>query len=258
MIKLPPSTYLRLTLSIFLLLLVLLIAPLLKAQDGEQQLNHAGFPVYDTPEEPPNPPPFSLPFAEPPGPETWLLGQSYGNTVGAYINRNIFYRAGQGIHFGLDFSTPCGTEVIAIGDGIVSEVDSSHGSWPHNLTIDHPNGYSSFYGHLFEKVSLTPGQTVKQGDVIALTGDSFGTCRSAPHLHLEIRNNYHNRAYNPVLLINADWDSLALIGSFNRGFQRDLSNPRQWQTLQDQPDISFGGPLLNEYNNPWPPDIGGR
>ncbi len=247
----------RLALSAGLLLLLLLTAPYLNAQD-DALLNHAGFPVFFPPDEPPNPPPFILPFASSPGPDTWLLGQPYGNTVGAYFQRNIFYQAGQGLHFGLDFSALCGTEIISIGDGIVSEVDGPHGSWPHNLVIDHPNGYSSFYGHLLERADLIPGQKVKQGQVIALSGDSFGTCHSAPHLHMEIRNNYHHRTYNPVLLIDADWDSLALIGSFSRGFERDLINPRQWQTLYDQPEVFFGGPLLNEYEQPWPPDVGGR
>jgi murein DD-endopeptidase MepM/ murein hydrolase activator NlpD len=254
----PNAAYLfRLSLSAGLLLLLLFTAPLLNADDGDV-LNHAGFPAVDPPDEPPADPPFILPFADPPGPDTWLLGQAYGNTVGAYRQRNIFYQAGQGLHFGLDFSAPCGTEIVAIGDGLVSEIDSSHGSLPHNLTIDHPNGYSSFYGHLLETPDLTPGQQVKQGEVIALSGDSFGTCRSAPHLHLEIRNNFHWRAYNPVPLIDADWDSLALVGSFSQGFERDLTQPRRWQTIYDQPNVTFGGPLLNEYDQPWPPDSRGR
>jgi murein DD-endopeptidase MepM/ murein hydrolase activator NlpD len=240
-----------------LVLWLMLLPAGLSAQEAGR-LNHAGFPAIDPPAEPPESPPFILPFAGQPGPDAWLLGQPYGNTTGAFRRRTILYGAGQGLHFGLDLSAPCGTEIIAIGDGLVSEVDSTHGSWPHNLTIDHPNGYSSFYGHLLEKPSLTPGQPVKQGDVVALSGDSYGTCHSAPHLHLEIRNNFHNRAYNPVPLIQADWDSLALIGSFGRGFERDLTNPRQWQTIYDQPNIVFGGLLLNEYDNPWPPDRGAR
>ena len=36
--------------------------------------------------------PFILPFRDPPGPDTWLLGQTYGNTVGAYFNRATTYR----------------------------------------------------------------------------------------------------------------------------------------------------------------------
>lgn len=250
-LHLPPSSFI-----LALLCLLLLTPPLSTAQEATQ-VNHAGIPAVEPPEEPPVPPPFSLPFAAPPGPDTWLLGQPYGNTVGAYIQRSIFYQAGQGLHFGLDLSAPCGTEVVAIGDGIVSEVDK-HGSPPHSLMIDHPNGYSSLYGHLLEKPTLTPGTPVKQGQVIALSGDSFGTCRSAPHLHLEIRNNFHNKAFNPVLLIQADWDSLTLIGGFNRGFERDLSSPRLWQTIYDQPTVLFGGALLNEFTEPWPPEPGGR
>lgn len=249
----------RLAISAGLLLLAMWAAPFLKAQEnGDVPRNHAGFPAVEPPAEPPSPPPFILPFAGPPGPDTWLLGQGYGNTVGAFVQRDILYRAGQGLHFGLDFSAPCGTEIVAIGDGIVSEIDSSHGAWPHNLTIDHPNGYSSFYGHLLEAPNLEIGQSVSQGQVVALSGDSFGTCRSAPHLHLEIRNNYHNKAYNPVQLIAADWDSLALVGSYRQGFERDLENPRRWQTLRDQPNVTFGGVMLNNYDKPWPPDVGGR
>jgi len=248
---------LKFSLAAAILVIVVELTPLLQAQDNVT-LNHAGIPALDPPTEPPESPPFVLPFADPPGPSSWLLGQPYGNTTGAYVNRNIFYRAGQGLHFGLDFSAPCGTEIIAIGDGIVSEVDSGHGSPPHNLMIDHPNGYSSFYGHLLETPDLIPGQEVKQGEVIALSGDSFSTCRSAPHLHLELRSNYHDRAYNPVPLIRADWDSLTLIGSFGQGFERDLANPRQWQTIEDQPTVIFGSPLLNEFSKPWPPAPGGR
>ncbi|HYN89088.1 MAG TPA: M23 family metallopeptidase, partial [Ardenticatenaceae bacterium] len=92
--------------------------------------------------------PFILPFAQPPGPNTWLLGQPYGNTTGAYRQRFTTYNAGQGIHFGVDLTAPCGTEIVAIGDGVVFAVDNlNFGSAPHNLMIDHPDlGYASFYG----------------------------------------------------------------------------------------------------------------
>lgn len=69
--------------------------------------------------------PFTLPFAEPPGPDTWLMGQAYGNTVGAYFSRNTTYRYSQGIHFGVDLSAPCGTEIVAIADGVVALVDAT-------------------------------------------------------------------------------------------------------------------------------------
>src|SRR5690349_1563712 len=71
-----------------------------------------------------NYPPFSLPFASPPGPATWLVGQQYGNTATAFNFGKYWYGAGQGLHFGLDFAAPCGTPVTAIGDGVVAYVDN--------------------------------------------------------------------------------------------------------------------------------------
>lgn len=201
-------------------------------------------------------PPFGLPFAEPPGPSTWLLVQAYGNTTTAYRWRTLVYGAGQGLHFGVDFSAACGTPVVAIGDGVVVKVDAmQHGAGPHNLMINHDNGLASFYGHLLEKPNLTIGQPVAQGDVVGLVGDPDLTCTSRPHLHLEIRRAPDHRiAYNPVPLIEADWDALALAGRFSSGFARSLDNPHQWQHLDDQPETVFGGPLLNDYANPWPLD----
>ncbi|MBL8046248.1 MAG: M23 family metallopeptidase [Anaerolineales bacterium] len=200
--------------------------------------------------------PFGLPFDTPPGPSTWLVGQMYGNTAGAYRWRRIWYGAGQGLHFGIDFTARCGTPVVAIGDGVVTKVDAeSHGAGPHNLMIDHPNGYASFYGHLVERASVDVGQTVTHGQVVGYTGDPDLTCQSRPHLHLEIRSGYNYRtAYNPAALIDTDWDALLLTGSFQRGYERDLDNPRQWQFPEEQPDVNFGGEILNDYARPWPPD----
>jgi len=210
--------------------------------------------------------PFILPFADPPGPATWYLGQLYGNTVGAYAQRDTIYRAGQGLHFGLDFAAPCGTPLVAIGDGVVAKVDApEHGSLPHNLMLrldprgaPGSAGYAALYGHLLERSKLSVGARVTKGQVVGLSGDSFGTCRSAPHLHLEIRSLDYLIAYNPVTLIEADWDSLALIGSYQRGYERDLTQPRKWQYPDDQPQTQFGGALLNNLEQPWPPEWGRR
>lgn len=200
--------------------------------------------------------PFRLPFDTPPGPSTWLVGQLYGNTTGAYRWRRVMYGAGQGLHFGIDFSARCGTPVVAIGDGVVAKVDAAqHGAGPHNLLIEHPNNTTSLYGHLLERPALEVGQPVTKGQAIGLTGDPDLTCSSRPHLHLEVREaRTLSRAFNPVTLIEADWDSLMLAGPFQRGFERDLDNPRRWQFADDQPEVRFGGNIVNDYASPWPPD----
>ena len=82
--------------------------------------------------------PFQLPFAEPPGPHTWLMAQPYGNTVGAYFQRNRTYAASGGIHFGVDLAAPCGTELVAVADGVVFAVDGPFGS-PSSQPDDRPS-----------------------------------------------------------------------------------------------------------------------
>ncbi len=200
-------------------------------------------------------PPFGLPFASLPGSDTWLLTQPYGNTVFAFRQRRSLYGAGQGLHFGVDLAAPCGTEVVAIGDGVVVGIDqAAHGAGPHNLMIDHANGYASFYGHLLERPQLHLGDEVRRGRPIAKTGDPDLSCTSRPHLHLEIREApSHRRAFNPIPLIDADWDRIALVGSIPLAFEQDLADPRRWQLLSDQPEVLFGGELLNDYDHPWPP-----
>ena len=198
--------------------------------------------------------PFGLPFEGEPGPESWYIIQYYGNTQGAYRYREEWYQAGQGLHFGLDLAARCQTPIVAIGDGEIAKVDGlEHGAGPHNLLIKHDDGMISLYGHLYEKASVTPGQRVVRGEVVGLSGDPDGTCTSRPHLHLEIRSENYGAAYNPIDYIEADWDALALFGPSSR-FQRDLDNPRRWQTLYDQPDVDFWGPMLNDFEQGWPPD----
>ncbi|MGF1506695.1 MAG: M23 family metallopeptidase [Anaerolineae bacterium] len=206
---------------------------------------------------PPGDPPFRLPFAENPGPSTWYIVQHYGSTRTAYVRRTVWYGSGQGLHFGVDFSARCGTEVVAIGDGSILKVDApEHGAGPHNLLILHDNGFVSLYGHLRDRPRFAPFTRGEQGQVIGVTGDPDLTCSSRPHLHLEIRDRSLFYAYNPVDFIDADWDSLALFGP-SSGFQRDLSDPGRWQTLHDQPAVQFGAPLLNDFRTPWPPDRSG-
>jgi hypothetical protein len=183
------------------------------------------------------------------------MGQPYGNTTGAYRQRFTTYGASGGIHFGLDLSAPCATQVVAIADGIVFAVDGPFGSPPHNLMIDHPElGYASMYGHLIEAPDLGPGQRVKRGQVVALTGSPAERCTERSHLHLEIRDLKHIRKFNPVALIEANWDSLAMLGNDGRDFARDLAEPRKWQSLYDQPEARTAGPIVNDFANPWPLD----
>lgn len=199
-------------------------------------------------------PPFGLPLLGEPGPSSWFVSQWYGDTIWARRNWPDLYAAGQGLHFGVDFFAPCGTPVVAIGDGTVFAVDGPYGSAPHNLVIDHHNGYLSLYGHLMQRADVSVGQVVRRGDVVAHTGDPTGRCDRAPHLHLEVRRSVMTVAVNPVPLIDADWHTLS-IGADTDGtkFAVDYGHPHQWNVPADQPDTRFGGSIVNDTANGWPP-----
>ncbi len=200
--------------------------------------------------------PFGLPYPGAPGPASWFLRQWYGNTRWAYRQRRALYSGGQGLHFGVDFFAPCGTPVLAIGDGTVTAVDGPYGALPHNLLIRHANGLVSLYGHLQQASSLRVGQTIKRGEAVGVTGaptHEGADCDTHPHLHLEIRQGNLGGTLNPLTLIEADWPALTL-GATGEGlqFQLDLDHPDRWQSILDQPPVRFGAALLNDYANTWP------
>ena len=86
-------------------------------------------------------------------------------------------------HLGVDLKATTGTPVLAVDDGKVVFIRSSP-DYGNTLIIDHGLGVYSLYLHLSEfKVQL--GQMVKQGDTVALSGDTgYAT---GPHLHFSIK-----------------------------------------------------------------------
>ncbi|MDK2770779.1 MAG: M23 family metallopeptidase [Flavobacterium sp.] len=123
-------------------------------------------------------------------------------------------------HSGLDLKTQKkeGLEVFAVADGYVSRIKISSFGYGKAIYITHPNGYTTVYGHLqkgngliedyikkkqYEKKSFeielfpTPSELpVKQGDVIALSGNSGGS--GGPHLHFEFRETKSEKIVNPL------------------------------------------------------------
>lgn len=91
-------------------------------------------------------------------------------------------------HYGLDFRASIGTSVKAMASGTVEgtgDTDvackgASFGKW---IFIRHNNGLSSTYGHL-SVISVKPGQKIKTGDVIGLSGNTGSS--TGPHLHVSV------------------------------------------------------------------------
>lgn len=203
--------------------------------------------------------PMIMPVGVPAGPSGWLFGQAYGNTPGAYNFGDEWYRAGQGLHFGIDLSMPCGTPLVAVADGVVAFVDDmGFGAGPRNLILRHDTlNVTTLYGHLNGRAPVSPGQTVTQGELVGYSGDPDSTCFSRPHLHFEVRSMDYQTAYNPVDWIDTNWHALALVGAYSGSlFQADMDNPTRWMSLDDQPNTRFFGPRLNDYSAVYPPPSG--
>lgn len=124
-------------------------------------------------------------------------------------------------HSGLDFKTQGreGLPVYAPADGFVSRIKVSPYGYGLALYIDHPNGYTTVFGHLsrYNKVidayvkerqyrkqrfdvdlQLSPETIrIKRGEVIAYSGNTGGS--GGPHLHFEIRETASARPVNPLL-----------------------------------------------------------
>ena len=95
-------------------------------------------------------------------------------------------------HKGVDFAIPLGTPVLAVGDGEVIVAKRSGGAGNY-VAIRHGRQYMTRYMHL-KKLLVKPGQKVKRGDRIALSGSTGRS--TGPHLHYEIWIN--NQAVNPL------------------------------------------------------------
>ncbi|WP_041661127.1 D-alanyl-D-alanine carboxypeptidase family protein [Acaryochloris marina] len=101
-----------------------------------------------------------------------------------------------GFHRGIDYGTPIGSEIRASDGGVVTAVkvdcpQQGHlesrcgGGYGNFVFIQHSSGYVTVYGHL-SATNVQIGDPVKQGQVIALSGNSGRT--TGPHLHFEIRD----------------------------------------------------------------------
>ncbi len=88
-------------------------------------------------------------------------------------------------HYGMDFTAPTGTDVVATGNGIVKEVGRD-GGYGNIVLIDHGYGYETLYGHLL-KSNVKVGQQINRGDVIGFIGSSGASV--GPHLHYEVMKN---------------------------------------------------------------------
>lgn len=95
-------------------------------------------------------------------------------------------------HYGMDFTSPIGTEVYATGDAKVVKIIKSKRGYGNHIVLDHGFGYKTLYGHL-SAFNVKRSQKVKRGNIIGYVGNTGVS--TGPHLHYEV--HYKNRQVNP-------------------------------------------------------------
>ncbi|XP_024357048.1 uncharacterized protein [Physcomitrium patens] len=95
-------------------------------------------------------------------------------------------------HNGIDIAVERGTEVIASTSGKVTW-SGWKGGYGKTVCMDHGNGYITLYAHC-DNVHVQPGQFVRKGQVIALSGNTGHS--TGPHLHFEIHKD--GRTVDPL------------------------------------------------------------
>jgi murein DD-endopeptidase MepM/ murein hydrolase activator NlpD len=115
------------------------------------------------------------------------------NHIGSVFGRRLDPIAGvTAMHEGIDFVADVGTPVIASAGGVVL-VAEQHPQYGKMIEIDHGNDFTSRYAHM-SKLDVKPGQIVKRGQFLGLSGNTGRT--TGPHLHFEVR--FKGVAQNPA------------------------------------------------------------
>lgn len=138
-----------------------------------------------------------------------------------YLSGNFAELRRNHFHSGIDIKTQGveGKRILAAAEGFVSRIRISPYGYGKALYIDHPNGYTTVYGHLqrlsprLEEIAQAAQREqrsyeidleipdfavpVKRSEFIAYSGNTGGS--GGPHLHFEIRVTETEIAINPLL-----------------------------------------------------------
>lgn len=104
-----------------------------------------------------------------------------------------FGRRGTGAHNdGINIAAEPGAPVKAADGGVVVYAGNELAGYGNLLLVRHPSGYVTAYAHT-KKILVERGDTVRQGETVALVGSTGDVDR--PQLHFEIRKG--DRAVDP-------------------------------------------------------------
>lgn len=125
--------------------------------------------------------------------------------LSAFGNRAASCAGCSSFHSGADFALGAGTPVLAIADGVVSEVgpDGSLGTFVKIEHVIDGQTVTSTYAHMVSgSMPFSIGDVVSRGTQLGLVGMTGAA--TAPHLHFEIRlGGPFGTAVNPIPWLRA-------------------------------------------------------
>ena len=131
------------------------------------------------------------------GPMVWPLDSRYHTITDSFGFRIHPIKKAGHYHTGTDIGAPEGARIYAVLSGTVTAAGDA-GTYGYRVIIDHGDGISTVYAHA-SKLLVAVGDTVEQGDTIALVGETGSA--TGPHLHIEVRvNNVSQDATNYLVL----------------------------------------------------------
>lgn len=123
---------------------------------------------------------------------TWPLPQSFTITS-QFGYRTDPFTGEISYHSGTDIAAPYGTPVLAAAGGTVTVANATDpwgGSYGYYVRIQHDGTFDTLYAHC-SGICVTPGQQVRQGEVIGYVGSTGNS--TGNHLHFEVWENGQRR-----------------------------------------------------------------
>ena len=208
-----------------------------------------------------------------------------------YLSGNFGEIRSTHFHSGIDIKTQgtIGKKVYSVEEGYISRIKVSVNSYGKTIYINHPNGYTSVYGHLnnfnskIEKIAKSiqyqdqefeidfyPKKDeikVPKGEIIGYSGNTGSS--EGPHLHFEIRETNEQIPVNPLFfnfdikddippvlynLIIYPLDSKTTIDGLNKITQFNLKKIDSKYSTVDTNEIKINGHVgfgieMNDYLN---------